>query len=61
MASETQQLNVEIDAKVLGDLEDLKRRTKVSKRALVEQAIRIVKNGVDFQSLCDSTLTNPLL
>lgn len=42
MESETQQLNVEIDAKLLGDLEDLKRRTKVSKRALVEQAIRMI-------------------
>ena len=40
MKSNTRRLNVEIDAKLLNDLEDLKKRTKVSKRALVEQAVR---------------------
>ena len=42
MKSDTQQLNVEIAAKLLNDLEDLKKRTKVSKRALVEQALRLL-------------------
>ena len=42
MKSNTQQLNVEIDAKLLSDLEDLKKRTKVSKRALVEQSLRLL-------------------
>ena len=42
MKSDTQQLNVEIDTNLLNDLEDLKKRTRVSKRALVEQAIRLL-------------------
>ena len=42
MKPDTQQLNVEIDAKLLNDLEDLKKRTKVSKRALVEQSLRLL-------------------
>lgn len=42
MKSDTQQLNVEIDAKLIDDLEDLKKRTKVPKRALVEQALRML-------------------
>jgi len=70
MKSDTQQLNVEIDAKLLSDLEDVKQRTKVSKRALVEQAIRILvdqyrsmaavyKNGVvdaQFIAMVDQTM-----
>ena len=42
MKQATQQLNAEIDAKLLDDLEDLKNKTKVSKKALVEQAIRLL-------------------
>ena len=42
MKEATQQLNAEIDAKLLNDLEELKNKTKVSKKALVEQAIRLL-------------------
>ena len=42
MKQATQQLNAEIDAKLLNDLEELKNKTKVSKRALVEQSLRLL-------------------
>jgi hypothetical protein len=42
MKSNAQQLNVENNTKMLNYLEDLKKRTKVSKRALVEQAVRLL-------------------
>jgi metal-responsive CopG/Arc/MetJ family transcriptional regulator len=42
MSFDSQQLNVEIDPKLLDALEDLKKRTRVPKRALVEQALRML-------------------
>ena len=66
----TQQLNAEIDAKLLNELEELKNKTKVSKKALVEQAIRLLleqyrsitavyKNGIvdqQFMMMVDTAM-----
>lgn len=38
----TQQLNTAIDSKLIDELEELKKKTKVPKRALVEEAIRLL-------------------
>ena len=66
----TQQLNAEIDSKLLNELEELKNKTKVSKKALVEQAIRLLleqyrsmtavyKNGIvdqQFMMMVDTAM-----
>ena len=66
----TQQLNTSIDAKLLNELDELKNKTQVPKRALVEQAIRLLlqqyrslsavyKNGVvdqQFMLMADSAM-----
>jgi len=70
MKSKTRRLNVEIDAKLFAHLEDLKKRTRVAKRTLVEQAVRLLigqyrtmaavyKNGTvnnQFMTMVDETM-----
>ena len=70
MKQTTEQLNAQIDSKLLNALDDLKDKTKVSKKALVEQAIRLLleqhrsmsavyKNGVvdaNFITMIDQSM-----
>ena len=66
----TQQLNAQIDAGLLNQLDELKEKTRVPKKALIEQAIRLLleqykslsavyKGGVvdqQFMSMMDSVM-----